>query len=605
MNFKKYLFHFNEVYASFRIRVSQIIEILLLFLSFLGVASIIYYYGFDLNSQLSSNLKVFFEFIIDVFLVLILLRIILNIGQKRKRQAIVFDFILLLFLGLFVIEKYFFSSWLEINMPVLYFLKQNIFIYVIILTVFIVEMSKRSLFMFIGKVNPALLFVGSFAFIIIAGTGLLLLPKATNHGISFIDALFTSTSAVCVTGLVSVDTATTFTGMGKGVILVLIQLGGLGVMTFTSFFGLFFTGSNSFKGSVFIKDMINDGTLSDIFKNLMKIILFTFVIELIGAIIIFMNMNWQVYPDSLYNIKFSIFHSISAFCNAGFSTLSQNLYDINFRFNYPVHITVAFLIILGGIGFPILLNYYKLIKHYFHNLFRVLKGKRYLHIPNIINVNTRLVLYTTLFLLVFGTVAYMLFESNNTLRNHNFFGKIAEAFFASVTARTAGYNTFDYGAVMPVTVLLTILLMWIGASPGSTGGGIKTSSFAIAALNVFSIARGKDRIEIWRREIADDSVRKAFATILLSLLAIGISVTLVSYFDADKSLDRIAFECFSAFGTVGLSMNLTPTLTEASKYVLVFTMFLGRVGTLTIFVIFIRKVVTLKYKFPEENIIIS
>jgi len=356
---------------------------------------------------------------------------------------------------------------------------------------------------------------------------------------------------------------------------------------------------------MYIKDMINNETINDIFKNLLKIILFTFVIELAGAIIIYFNINRFYFPNEASNMKFSIFHSISAFCNAGFSTLSQGLYDTRLKFNYSIHLTIAFLIILGGIGFPILLNYYKLLKHYTYNLFRKIRNKTYIHKPNIININSRIVVYTTSILLVFGTIVFFITEYSNTLKGYSLFGKVVEAFFLSVTPRTAGFNTVDYGAILPSTILITIFLMWVGASPGSTGGGVKTSSFAIAILNVFSIARGKNRIELSRREIADDSVRKAFATILLSLLAIGVSILLVSAFEKGENTLKIAFECFSAFGTVGLSTGITTHLSEQSKYVLVVTMFLGRVGTLTIFVAFIRKVVSLKYKFPEETIIIN
>ena len=601
--FKKYLLRFNETFGDFKKAILNITDTLLLLTSVLGVICMVYYFGFDIYPYVKTNLEIFFEFIADIFLVLVAIQLFLK--RKRKSQAVLFDIIIIVFLGLMLLEKYTFPQWFQSNLPILSFFQKNVVIYIITVAIFIIEISKRSLFIFLGKINPALLFIISFIFLIITGTGLLLLPNATTSGISFIDSLFTCTSAVCVTGLASVDTQFTFTALGKGVILVLIQVGGLGVMTFTSFFGLFFSGNESFKNNMFVKDMINNDTLADIFKNLLKILIFTMVIELTGALIIYLNIDRIAFPDEVANLRFSIFHSVSAFCNAGFSTISQGLYDIRLRFNYPIHLAVAFLIIFGGIGFPILLNYYKLAKHYFHNFFRKVRSKSYIHKPNIININTRIVIYTTLALLVFGTVAFFFTEYNNTLKIYSTGGKIVEAFFMSVTPRTAGFNTVDYGAILPSTILLTIFLMWIGASPGSTGGGIKTSSFAIALLNVFSIARGKDRIEVSRREIADDSVRRAFATIVLSLLAIGVSILLVSAFEKGEKTLAIAFECFSAFGTVGLSNNLTPTLTPESKWVLVFTMFLGRVGTLTIFVAFIRKVNSLRYKYPEENIIIN
>ncbi|MGQ9846610.1 MAG: TrkH family potassium uptake protein, partial [Bacteroidales bacterium] len=423
-------------------------------------------------------------------------------------------------------------------------------------------------------------------------------------GISITDAFFTSTSAVCVTGLTTVDTATNFTFFGKTIILVLIQIGGLGIMTFTTFFGFFFSGSSSFSNQLLIKDIINSETISEIFKTLLKIILFTFIIEGIGFLMIWFSLDPQI-NFSTENIKYSVFHSISAFCNAGFSTKSLGLMDPKTSNNYLLHTIIAFLVILGGLGFPILLNYYKLFKHFLYNFIRILRGKSYSHKPHIININSRIVIVTTFLLILFGMITFYIFEYNHVLKNYNWYEKIFLSFFASVSPRTAGFNTIDYSQILPVTALLTMFLMWIGASPSGTGGGIKTSTFAIALLNIFSFAKGKGRIEISKRELSSQTIRKAFATIQLSLLVIGISIVLVSLFNPELDFEKIIFECFSAFGTVGLSMGITPHLSEASKWVIIVTMFLGRVGTLTLFVAFIRKVKTVRYKYPIEEIIIN
>lgn len=605
MKLKKFIFHFKERYNIARKVVLNLTGSLMLLLGFLGILGMIYITGFDLSQPVKLKINIFFEFVIEAIFTLLLLKILLGGLYKHKWYVFVAEVCLFITIGLIAFEKYFFPNWLEANIPSLNYLKNNIFVYAIILLIFIIEISRQSLFLFFNRFNPASLFVISFIFLIFCGTGLLMLPNASVNGISFVDALFTSTSAVCVTGLITVDTATAFTSFGKGIIMALFQIGGLGVMTFTSFFGLFFTGNMSFKSSLFVKDMINSEVLSDIFKNLLKIVIFIFVIEILGALIIYLSINDSCFGSTAASLRFSVFHSISAFCNAGFSTLSAGLYDESIRYNYLLHLIVALLIILGGMGFPVMLNYYKLLKHFSVNLFRKLKGKSYIHKPNIININTRIVIYTTVILLAGGTLIYYFSESNNAFREHSFAGKIIGAFFASATARTAGFNTIDYGNIVPLTLLTTIFLMWVGASPASMGGGIKTSSFAIAFLNVINFARGRNRIEIWGREIADSSVRKAFAAILLSLLVIGISVTVISTIEPELSMRKIFFECFSAFSTVGLSMGITPSLSEASKIVLVLTMFLGRVGTLTIFVIFVRKVLFVRYKYPEENIIIT
>jgi len=301
-------------------------------------------------------------------------------------------------------------------------------------------------------------------------------------------------------------------------------------------------------------------------------------------------------------IFFSMFHSVSGFCNAGFSTLTNNFYELGYRFNYPLHLTVAFLIIIGGIGFPIMFNFAKYLKYIFrHQIFK----KNHIHSPWIININTRIVLVTTLVLLVVGTGLIYIFEYNNTLAEHGAFGKIVTAFFGAVTPRTAGFSSVDYSKLHMSTVLLLYVLMWIGASPASTGGGIKTTTLVISVLNAIGLARGKDRIECYGREISDSSIRRAYAQILFSLFAIMMSVFLVTYFDPLLDFKSIVFECISAFGTVGLSLGITAKLSAASKLVITITMFVGRISLLTILASFLKQVKFMKYKYPSEDLTIN
>jgi len=427
-------------------------------------------------------------------------------------------------------------------------------------------------------------------------------PNATVSGITFIDALFTSTSAVCVTGLSSVDTGTFFTPFGQITIMILIQLGGLGIMTFTSYFSYFFTGESSYENQLLIQEMTNSDKITEVFGTLKKVILLTFTIEFIGAILIFSSLNPSVIPGFTDRVFFSAFHVISSFCNAGFSTLTNNLYDIGYRFNYPLHIIIAFLIIIGGIGFPILFNFFKYARHFFKNR---LFMKKHIHIPWIININTRIVVITTIILLVLGTGLFYVFEYDNTLAEHNGFGKIVTAFFGAVTPRTAGFNTVDSSMLQMPTILLIYFLMWVGASPASTGGGIKTSTLAISILNSFAIARGKDRIDIYGREVSGTTVRRAYSQIFLSLIAIGVSVFLVTWFDKELSLRSVIFECISAFGTVGLSLGITAKLCSASKLVIIITMFVGRISMLTLLAAIFKQVKFIKYSYPSEDILIN
>jgi len=485
-------------------------------------------------------------------------------------------------------------------------LNRNRAIYTVIILSLIVEVSTSSLNLNNRNTNPGLLFAFSFLFIIAMGTGLLMLPNATYTGIGFTDAFFTSTSAVCVTGLIVVDTATYFTPLGQTFIIVLIQIGGLGIMTFTSFFGFFFKGGSTFGNEFLLKDLLNEEKLGEIFSTLLKIITITFSIEAIGALIIYATLDPTLFSGDLSLAGFSVFHSVSAFCNAGFSTLSENLYQPGFRNNYNLHYTIGTLIIVGGLGFPIVFNYYRLATHFLKNKYcQLTTHSRYIHTPKIINTNTRLAIITTLFLLVGGFVFFMFSEYNHSLKGLSLAGKVAGAFFGSVTTRTAGFNTVDMSLLAPATILVYLFLMWVGASPASTGGGIKTTTFAVATLNFLSMAKGKDRTEVFGRELSNDSGRRAFSVIFLSILVIGLAVLLLTITDGHLDFTKILFEVVSAFGTVGLSLGITAEFSLAGKWVLIVTMFLGRVGTLTILVGLFRKMRNFQYYYPTENIMIN
>lgn len=456
--------------------------------------------------------------------------------------------------------------------------------------------------------NPALLFVGSFAVITIFGGIMLKLPKATVGGISWVDAFFTAGSAVSVTGLASVDTGTAYTRFGHWVIMLLIQFGGLGVLTFTSFFAYFFKGGSSFREGLYVKDFLSSDNLSNVLRLAVKIVLFTLGIELLGAVCILLfaqeplsAMGWGS------RLFFAAFHSVSAFCNAGFSTLSMGMYDEGYRSLYGFQLTIAILFIFGGLGFNIMFNFYAYFKTLFIRIKRkVLYEETFIWPVRAITLNSRIVLVTTLILIVVGTVFMFFVEYNNVLKEHDSFGgKLITAFFCAVTPRTAGFNSVDMTLLSTPTILLTLLLMWIGASPASTGGGIKTSTFAIATLNIFSVASGRYFIELGKREIDDTSVKRAFAIICISLIVIGFAVFFISWLEPDKDLMGIAFECFSAYSTVGLSLGITPQLTDASKIILIVVMFVGRIGTLNLLIGIIRQVNSRYHRYPTENILIN
>ncbi|WP_026725570.1 TrkH family potassium uptake protein [Flavobacterium sasangense] len=450
--------------------------------------------------------------------------------------------------------------------------------------------------------NPAIVFVGSFMILALTGAFLLMLPSATTNGITFTNALFTSTSAVCVTGLAVVDTSTAFTTVGQSIILVLIQLGGIGILTFTSFFAFFFRGSSSFKEGLNTKDFIAHEGLRDVFRAALNVVIFTLGVEAVGAIFIYSSiLEINTIENKFF---FSIFHSISAFCNAGFSILSAGLYDEAIRFDYFLQWIIMTLIVLGGLGHNIVFNFYQKIKTHVLEFF----DKTIVHKKvRIITLNTQIVIYTTLILLISGFVFLFISEYNNTLLEHNtIFGKITAASFNSVTPRTAGFNAVDFTQMNVPSLLFIIFLMWIGGSPASTAGGIKTSTFALATLNIFAVASGKSRIQLFGRRISSESTSRAFAILCISLITIGISIVAILIFEPKGTpLLTVAFECFSAYSTVGLTLNFTPILTEPSKYVLIACMFIGRIGMLNLMVGLLRRMNHQFYEYPKENILIN
>lgn len=571
--------------------------------SILGMVAFVFHFGFFQSETVYEVLDVLYFMVILLGTVSTVFRYYENPNLLKRRFAGAFDFLseayFLYILYAYLFQEDFFLLHLRLKYPLLVLLA--------IVLVFIREASEIRLIYKRTVLNPAQLFILSFLLIIFMGALILMLPKATQdgQGLSPIDAWFTSTSAVCVTGLVVVDTATHFTTFGKAVILLLIQIGGLGILTFASYFSYFFQGGSTYENQLTLSEMINSDKVGEVFKTLKYIIFITFFIEFISAVMIFCSLDAALFPSLAQRVFFSVFHSVSAFCNAGFSTLSDGLYDKDYRFNYGFQLIIIANIIFGGLGFPVVVNTLKALKYKLIYIFSFRRKRNFIR-PWVLSLNSRITLITTLFLIVLGFVFFFISEYNNTLAEHStLYGKAVTALFGSVTPRTAGFNSVNMQAILLPTVMITILLMWIGASPASTGGGIKTSTFAVAILNILSLSRGKERIEVYRREIDGVSIRRASATITLSLLVVGISIMLVSIFDPHLSFLSIAFECFSAYSTSGLSLGITPNLSIGGKIIIAGVMFIGRVSMLTILMALIKKERYTNYRYPKERISIN
>ena len=571
-------------------------------LSLLCLLTILYDLGFDQSDSIASFLLFFYLVGVSVGILSTLVRYFASKTIKIKR-IISFDLLSIAFFLIVIFNRLkLFPDWEFLD----HFTHVN-FLYAAVLLLFIREISALQINFSRTLFNPAQFFVLSFFLIIVLGTLLLLLPNATIGGISFMDAAFTSTSAVCVTGLVVVDTGTYFTLFGQVIILILIQIGGIGIMTFASYFSYFFSGGSSYENQLVLSDMTSSSKLGEVFSTLKNIILVTFTLEAIGALLIFFALDSKEVYSYLDKGFFSIFHSISAFCNAGFSTLGDSLHAGGFRFNYGLQSIILILFIIGGLGFPIVFNLFNYVSYLFKNrIIPSILGKESKQVmPWVINLNSRIVLITTGILLLVGSSIFFAFEYHNSLEEHTFGGKIITALFSAATPRTAGFNTVDFSALNFSTIMLIFLLMWIGASPASTGGGIKTSTFAIATLNFWSLARGKDRLELFRREVAEISIRRAFAIISLSLVVIGMGIFAIAFFDSDEKLIDIGFECFSAYSTVGLSLGITESLSDPSKFVIIMLMFTGRVSMLSILIAITNKEKRKHYRYSQEEILIN
>ena len=520
--------------------------------------------------------------------------------RSKKRISLFNSFVLasLLFISIIVALVNLDLYYLDVFKKIKPILEGGLFIY------FIMRLMLLVRYIYQVYYNPAIVFIGSFFVIILVGTILLLLPNATvsSGSLTFTNALFTATSAVCVTGLTVINVSKELTIVGQTILLSLIQIGGLGILTFTSFFSFFFRGSSSFREGLNVKDFTAQENLKDVLKAALNIVAFTVFIEAIGAFFIYTSIMDS--PEVTDKVYFSVFHSISAFCNAGFSIVPNGFSESYIKFNYYIQWIVMFLIIFGGLGYTIIFNFSQYIKTSTVQFFQRASVPKKVRM---LSVNAKIVLITTLLLLVGGFAFFYVAEQNNLLFEHkSLFGKITQAAFHSVSPRTAGFNTVDYSQMKVPSILFIIFLMWIGASPASTGGGIKTSTFALATLNILAVARGKNKIQIFGRRISSESTHRAFAILCISLFVIGAAIiTILSFEPAGTDVLSVVFECFSAYSTVGLTMGFTTEMTEPSKYVIIATMFIGRIGMLNLMIGLLREINHQFYEYPKENILIN
>ena len=439
--------------------------------------------------------------------------------------------------------------------------------------------------------NPTQILVVGFAIMILIGALILMTPfsSASGEWTDFVSALFTATSAVCVTGLIVVDTGTYWSGFGQFIIIALIQIGGLGFMTFTTLAFFIARKRIGLKERLVLQEGFNAYNLGGIVKYTKYVLLYTFTVELIGAVLLTIGFT----PDYGLGrgIIMGVFHSISSFCNAGFDLIGNYRSITGYVDNYIITITIGMLIVIGGLGFFVASDIFK--KRSFKKLV----------------VHTKLVLIINMALLVVGMILFFLFEYNNpgTMKDLPLDVKILASWFQSVTPRTAGYNSLDLGAMTTASSFLTIILMFIGASPGSTGGGIKTTTFATILLTVVSVLKGKEETEVFKRTIPINVVKRALSVVCIALLVVIVAIAILS-FTEDASFLEICYEVVSGFATVGLTMGITQELTTVGRLVIISTMFIGRLGPLTIALAVAQLQSSSnkgKYRYPDGDILVG
>ncbi|MBW8000679.1 MAG: Trk family potassium uptake protein [Planctomycetes bacterium] len=460
--------------------------------------------------------------------------------------------------------------------------------------------------------NPTQVLIASFLALIISGAGILMLPRASavDEEISFIDALFTSTSATCVTGLIVKDTGKDFSVMGQVVILSMIQLGGLGIVVFGAVFALLLGQALSLRGSVAMQDLLSTRTLGRIGNMIFFIFVGTIIIEAIGAVNMFGMWDDAAGWSGGFHKQwfYSIFHSISAFCNAGFSLMGESF--IGYRKSWQIYGVICPLIVFGGLGFGVLYDLFNLIvdriKRFFKRLFS--KHHRFsMEAPKRMQLQTKIVLSTSALLIVLGTLAIILFERYASIDSSTEKAGILGALFQSITARTAGFNTLDIKSMSASGRFILILLMFVGGSPGSTAGGIKTVTLAVIIIATIATLRKRQEVEMFKRSISIAVVGRAIAVTLL-FVAVLFTATLLLSITEDVSgitMSDILFETSSALGTVGLTTGITGSLTTAGKLIIIVVMLVGRLGPLTLLAALTFNLKPVRYSYPQEAIIVG
>jgi trk system potassium uptake protein TrkH len=571
--------------AYFILKIASILS------AFLAFGSIVYGFGFYLDNVQMTWMYRCYALLVLSFLVNYLLRFLYSFKRISFLKRTWFEVLLLSI----VVANFFLEDIYDLESQRVFY-KIHIVLYLILLSGY--EVVKFSTRINLIKFRPTTMFLVSFLLLIGVGTILLMLPTATvgKNSMPFIDALFTSVSASCITGLSVVNTATYFSFKGQLILMMLFQLGGLGIISFATFFSTFFTKGVGIKHQTIVQGIYSTESLVSA-QNLFKtIIIITLVLEFLFFLAIFFTWGGQVQFESLgQKIYYSAFYAVSAFCNAGFSLFPEGMCEPGIRSAYLLHIVIAVAVILGGLGFPVL-----------EDIFNIHKMRERLKYPwKDWHLATKISIYTSVALVIFGTVSFYLLERTNVLKDLNFTEQLITSFFQSVASRTAGFSSVDLSAMSEATAMMLVFLMFIGASPASTGGGIKTSTFLIILMTAISTITEKEKVEIGRRTITQDIIFRAFAIFAFAVAYNFACIMILRISEPEFAFVDLVFEQVSAFGTVGFSRNITPSLSFVGKCMIMLSMFVGRVGLLTLAISLSKRAISTSYRYPNAHIMVG
>jgi trk system potassium uptake protein TrkH len=585
------------------------LKVLSIFVSLVAIGSLFYYHGFTHDQNMSRNLQRIVEFSFGFYVIHYLVKVFYDFSPRTFIKQNWFEGMMVLLLLLegisynlfdrLILQTIFKSiGWTSMGALSVVFLQLYLFIVVVL------ELSDNTNLISNIKLHPSSIFIASFLVLCGAGTVLLMMPEMTVKpgSMRFVDAMFTSVSATCVTGLAVVDTATFFTYKGHVVIMLLMKLGGLNIVSFAYLAAFLNRAGFGLKQDDIIEDFITKDAFFNAKGMLIKVFTLSVVIELIGGFLIYLlitpEMPFESEGDKFF---FGIFHSISAFNNGGFSTVTDGMYAPFIRGAYLMHVVVAILILLGAFGFTVMFDLFS----------PSLMRDRLKHPWKRPGMSTILAVRTHMILIAVGGALYLLAEWNTSLEGHNFVEKTIVALFQSVSSRSAGLNTADIFGLSTATLFMLIFMMFVGGNTFSTAGGIKTSTFALICINTWSIIRGKKKVEFMGRTIPTDDMLKAFTVLvtfgggmLLCIYALCLTEQHILALP-DRGLVDLIFEEVSAFSTCGLSTGITGMLSDSGKWILSVSMFIGRLGTLSIIFAFSRKIISTNYSYPEEHLMVG